>query len=571
MNEDTVSKLIPNWLLQSATYSMVVTDMEGRYLLVNELFKQRFAFMEIDFVGQPFEVTIHPKDVAMANQAALACIMSPGKSVTVQLRKPDSANNDFYWTHWEFTLLQDPHGQPLGILCVGHDITATEKASKLAREFARKVDTIINEITDGFYQLDREWRFVKTNKVAEELLGHTSEALLGNSIWELFPETTGYNYPRAFRKAMEQNVSVTFEDYRPDLGQWFSVVAYPSVEGLTVFFKDVSREKQYIEQIKYQEYMLRAIYQSTSEASSFLDTNFIIRYNNQVAQDITQQVFGRKAKPGDYSLDFILPVYREAFEGYYKRVLKGESIVVERPEGENWWQISLFPVYNEHGQEIIGIAHTVQDITTRKKKEVQLKEHEQQLQKTLEAIPHPLLIVDEGMCIQYVNEEFERVFGFHTLEVLGRHVDFLIPERYRARHRLHQQRYLQEDRQSMRMGRFLPAITKSGKEIVNDVSLNNFTLNGKKSVIVILQDVTEVKESQDTIIRQNQALQAIAWDYSHKLRAPVSRILGLCEMMKHHDSETEEEKEVFLDYMIQTVQELDAIVYQIVEETNDRS
>jgi PAS domain S-box-containing protein len=132
MTRNELEGLIPPFLRQSATYSLVITDLEGRYIFVNEVFKARFAFMGIDFLGQPFAASIHPEDVEKCNLAAYQCITNPGQIVTIQVRKPDNLQGDFYWTHWEFSLFHAQ--QPIGILCLGHDITETEKVSREAKD-----------------------------------------------------------------------------------------------------------------------------------------------------------------------------------------------------------------------------------------------------------------------------------------------------------------------------------------------------------------------------------------------------------------------------------------------------
>lgn len=378
MTEDEIKSLLPEYLLNSETYSLVITDLEGRYIFVNDIFKDRFSFICENFIGQPSFITIYPEDHQVYLKAVEQCFANPDKVVKVNLRKPDTNASDFYWTQWEFSVFKDQHKKPIGILCLGHDITETEKASRQAKEFAQKVDTIIEGITEGFYQLDREWRFVAVNRVAEQILGVSREHLLGKCLWELFPDTPDYNYPTAYRKAMAENISVTFEDYRPDLDRWYSAVCYPSPEGLTIFFSDITQKKKYIDTIRQQEYMLRAIYQSTSEASTFIDKNFIIRYNNQVARNITLEVFGKEAQIGDNSLDYVLPEYRAEFERFYNNVLLGEKITVERSDGINWWQLSMYPVYDEQ-QQIIGIAHNVQNVTERKYRELKILQQNETL------------------------------------------------------------------------------------------------------------------------------------------------------------------------------------------------
>lgn len=368
INKDSINILLPEFLLNSEVYFLVITDLEGRYIFVNDKFKKRFSFISDNFVGQPSLSSIYHEDHQVCIQAVEECLANPNKIVRVHLRKPDTTQNDFYWSEWEFSVFKDQQQTPIGILCIGHEITETEKLSRQAIKFAKRIETIIEEIPDGFFQLDRVWRFVAINSVAEQILKVPKERLLARKIWEFLPDTPDYNYPSAFRRAMNENISVIFEDYFPNLDKWCNIICYPSHEGLTVFFRDITQNKKYVDTIKRQDYMLRAIYQSTSEACTFIDKNFIIQYNNQVARNLTLQIFGKEAQVGERSLDYVLPEYREEFERFYNKVLSGEKITVERTDGKNWWQFSLYPVYDEQKQ-IIGIAHNVQDISERKKRE----------------------------------------------------------------------------------------------------------------------------------------------------------------------------------------------------------
>jgi PAS domain S-box-containing protein len=315
--------------------------------------------------------------------------------------------------------------------------------------------------------------------------------------------------------------------------------------------------------------MLRALYDSSSEALTLIDTNYKVLYKNKLAKQITKNIFGREAKIGDYSLDFYVPELREEFANYYQRVLQGETITVEKEYQGFWWRFNLYPVYDNENK-IFGIATNLKDITRRKQQDLALYETQQRLNKIIEAVPHPLLIVDaETIQIIYVNAEFEKVFGYTEQEVIGKEVDFLLPERYRAKHRFLQEEYLKEGGLIKNMGRYLPALVKNGTEIYTDTSLNTFVADGKKYVIVILQDVTERKKQQDQILEQNKALQEIAWQQSHEVRRPVANILGLCNLLRDYKDEPEEIRDKYLEYMFKATQELDKIIHKIVEKVNE--
>ncbi len=124
---------LPEYLKNSNNYSVIVTDLNGNYIFVNELFKKCFEFLDPHLLGRPFHETIHEDDVELTNKAAYTCIKEPDKKVTVQLRKPDKKSNVYYWTEWEFSLLHDENKNPIGILCIGHDLNELNSEINLKR------------------------------------------------------------------------------------------------------------------------------------------------------------------------------------------------------------------------------------------------------------------------------------------------------------------------------------------------------------------------------------------------------------------------------------------------------
>src|SRR5574343_1549405 len=129
MTQTEIANLLPAFLRNSVTYSVVITDMEGNYSYVNDLFKKRFAFLGVDFIGKPFQVAMHPGDVDSAIEVVHQCFANPDKVFPIDIRKPSNNENEFHWTHWEFSLFKNAAGNPAGILCLGHDITAGKRSA----------------------------------------------------------------------------------------------------------------------------------------------------------------------------------------------------------------------------------------------------------------------------------------------------------------------------------------------------------------------------------------------------------------------------------------------------------
>lgn len=92
--------------------------------------------------------------------------------------------------------------------------------------------------------------------------------------------------------------------------------------------------------------------------------------------------------------------------------------------------------------------------------------------------------------------------------------------------------------------------------------------NGKPfRLIGALKDNTETKKFTEAIQKQNKRLKTISWIQSHELRAPLSRILGIAELMKERDLDNELFEEL-LENIIKSSQELDVVVKSIVDEAD---
>ncbi|WP_126663466.1 PAS domain-containing protein [Haloterrigena salifodinae] len=102
---------------------------------------------------------------------------------------------------------------------------------------------IVDRVTDAFFALDTDFRFTYVNERAETLLKRSREELIGRVMWDEFPQTVETQFPDGFHRAMDEQVSVSFEIYHAQLETWFEARAYPSESGLSVYMRDVTDRK----------------------------------------------------------------------------------------------------------------------------------------------------------------------------------------------------------------------------------------------------------------------------------------------------------------------------------------
>jgi PAS domain S-box-containing protein len=159
----------------------------------------------------------------------------------------------------EFEAYSEPTGRWLevrvypsddGLSAYSHDISERKRAEEALREAQRRSETILESITDAFVAVDREWRYTYVNDRALRRMGSrsgkafTREDVLGQRVWELFPEVVGTEIHEKYQEAMREQRPVECELYFPPSGEWIDAHAYPSESGLSIYYRDVSRRKR---------------------------------------------------------------------------------------------------------------------------------------------------------------------------------------------------------------------------------------------------------------------------------------------------------------------------------------
>ncbi|WP_245636966.1 PAS domain-containing hybrid sensor histidine kinase/response regulator [Azospirillum thiophilum] len=133
---------------------------------------------------------------------------------------------------------------PEGVGCFFRDITTRKRAEDEARASHERAVMILESISDAFYAVDHDWRFTYINRKAEQLWGRSRDTLLGRRLWEAFPKALGSESLEAQRQAAREGREMTVEVRSPVLGRWIEISVYPSSDGLSVYFRDITARRQ---------------------------------------------------------------------------------------------------------------------------------------------------------------------------------------------------------------------------------------------------------------------------------------------------------------------------------------
>ncbi|MEX1212117.1 MAG: PAS domain S-box protein [Balneolaceae bacterium] len=123
------------------------------------------------------------------------------------------------------------------------DIHDRKQAQSAVHDALQERQRILESIGDGFFSVNRDWIVTYWNSAAEQMLETPKEDILGKNLWEVFHDATELPSYINYHRVMDRGVSIEFEDYYEPLERWYDISAYPSEEGISVYFKDTTNQK----------------------------------------------------------------------------------------------------------------------------------------------------------------------------------------------------------------------------------------------------------------------------------------------------------------------------------------
>ncbi|MCE5215158.1 MAG: PAS domain-containing protein [Methanobacterium sp.] len=106
----------------------------------------------------------------------------------------------------------------------------------------KQITEILDSIQDGFVAINHYWQLIYVNKRAAEYVNVEPEDLIGQNIWERFPEIVGTICEKIFRKTMEED-QIQYFDVQGiiNVDKLFKFSVYPFTDGIAVYWIDITQ------------------------------------------------------------------------------------------------------------------------------------------------------------------------------------------------------------------------------------------------------------------------------------------------------------------------------------------
>ncbi|MDP1899894.1 MAG: PAS domain S-box protein [Rubrivivax sp.] len=296
---------------------------------------------------------------------------------------------------------------------------------------------VLARIDDGFLALDAGQRYTYVNRRAAQMLGRErQDDLLGRHIWTEFPQIVGSSFQRAFDAAMSTQQPAVVEEYFAPVGRWFEGRLFPSPEGMSIYFSDITLRKQAEKTLRVSE--LR--YRLAATGGQVWDWDAIsgeVKFPAPFwqllgrapprVQDVIAS-FEALLHPED------LPRWRQTLREHLARRAPYElEFRARHADGEwRWFHTQGQAMWDTRGRATY-MAGTTFDITERKAAEAALRESEAYRRNLFDQLADGVLLLDREHRILDANPQALAMLGWRRDELLQRRLHDLLADFERPR------------------------------------------------------------------------------------------------------------------------------------------
>jgi len=237
-------------VLDQLPAAVIIADPEGRILMSNRLvgeILQHGAELPTDLDAYIAQVVgYHPDGRRVEDEDwPLRRTLTTGERVTDMQAQIVRGDDSRAWITLSSAPILDAEGTMVVAVVTFLDISARKRAELDAAASELRTQLTLESMADAFILLDHDWELQYVNGKAERLLGKSRGDLLGQNLWEEYPEMVGTRLFEELNRARDEQVVTVLVDHFAPLDRWLELRVHPSADGwgLAVYFQDVNERK----------------------------------------------------------------------------------------------------------------------------------------------------------------------------------------------------------------------------------------------------------------------------------------------------------------------------------------
>ncbi len=412
---------------------MFAKDRQGRMLFANPAALTLIGKSFADVTGKTDAEFLTDAEAAKRVMENDRRVLDTGCAEEVEETIPTPDGKEHVWLSQKRPYY-DKNGQIVGLLGISRNITDRNDAERRVRHAHDSLQRVLGSITDGLAVFDRNWHYTYFSETGAKMLGVRSEDLVGNYFWDLFPEADNLLFGKEYRRAMETGVAAHFEDYYPaPLDMWVECHCYPSQDGLSVYFRDVTERRKAQDAALDNERRIKALLEATPVGLAYANSaGRILVMNNEgkriwgnppdtESAEKYAQYRGWWADGSEQHGDPVAP-----HEWPTAKALRGERVLdtaleiepFDAPGTRRTVLHRAVPIQDDNGA-LLGAVTAMMDISDFVETKRAVVEGHRRIEQLANTIPQLAWMADQEGSVNWYNERWLDYTGLNASEMIG--------------------------------------------------------------------------------------------------------------------------------------------------------
>ena len=433
-------------IVQQASDAIISTDAEVKIKSWNRAAEDLYGFTEPEVIGEKLGTLLKSRlDEFKVNKELSELHENGFFQGEYEYR---SKSGEAIYIHASVTVLREAANRISGYVAIHRNITPQKKKEQQlfthsahleeqVKEKAAQLTAIFERITDAFVALDNDFCYTYMNKKAGEVFDRVPADMIGKHVWSEFPEGVGQPFYHAYYRALKEQQYIHLEEYYPPYKRWFENHIYPSPEGLSIFFRDITASKQIEEHATLTNQRLLLHLTNSPLGAIEWDRNYMITSWSAQAEIVfgwsKDEVVGKTIE----ELDLVFEEDADNVSSVIDALISGaisRSKYVNRNNTKNgkviyceWYN----SVLKDDTGAIVSCMSLVQDITEKHIAEEALTFSEQQLNLIYNSSTDILYLIavekNEKFKFISINNAFKKATGLSSGQIIDQYVEDVIP------------------------------------------------------------------------------------------------------------------------------------------------